>query len=81
MENRIKEAFSSKGLFLDKKISIHFQLQKGSEGEKKLGSFALDMEGCSNIARKSVLICAVATLFLLGSLRFYKKIKIFSKST
>ena len=70
MSYRFKEPFTSHGLFLNKKISLHFSLQKGRENGKNLGNFNLDLEGCSNIARKLAL---VILMLILGS-DFFKKI-------
>ena len=82
MAKRLKEAFTSNGIFLNKKISLHFSLQKGEDSERKLGSFDLDLEGRSNIARKLVLILTFTAVFLGCSSSFYQKTrKIFSKST
>ena len=79
MKNSLFRVFGSNGIFLNKRISLHFSLQKGSEHEKKLGSFALDVEGCSNLARKTAFFLLVFFLLFLPILK--EKTKKFSKKT
>ena len=68
MCNKLKDIFtSSHGVFLNKKIVLHVSLQKGRDSGKKLGCFDLNVEGCSNIARKLtfLLISAIVTITVL----------------
>lgn len=63
MIHAIKEAFSSNGFFLDKRLMIHLSLQKGRENVKKLGSFDLNVEGCSHIARKAAILLLLSGVY------------------
>ena len=67
MKKSLQEIFGEKGVFLDQKISIHLNLQKGRLPSKRLGGFSLEMDGCGNPARK----CA-ALLLLLCALALYR---------
>lgn len=75
MPNIIKEAFTANGFFLKKRLSLHLTLQKGRENAKKLGGFDLDLEGCSNLARKMALFLGIALFCLCWSLIIRKKRK------
>ena len=71
MKHSLMQAFTSKGVFLNQKISVHFSLHKGGAQEKKLGSFALDIEGSGNLLRKAMFLLLFASFFLF--LPFLKK--------
>lgn len=77
MKNTFKEAFTSNGFFLNKKISIHLTLQKGRENANKRGSFDLDVEGCSNLARKAAvflaILCVLCCRFAMKNENIFKK--------
>ena len=86
MKKTLKDAFTSNGIFLNKKISIHLALQKGRENAEKRGSFDLDVEGCSNLARKGailiVILCFLGGCFAMKTKNeniFKKRLTIQSK--
>lgn len=66
--NCLKESFGENGIFLKKRMALHFSLQKGKENGCKLGSFDLDLEGCSNIARKLALITGICLVIAAFSI-------------
>ena len=70
MKHPLIDLFTSKGYFLDQKISLHVCLQKGRENPKRIGNFAFDWEECGNLARKGALL-----LLIFGVLSFFCVIK------